>query len=464
METPNSHLSRVAGLAQLPAALGIPGADALSVTVVYGIEALATHAAEIDRLNLSSVRPNAFLSSAFLRCYARHIEYYTPGKEECLFLVHAGSRLIGCAPMRSCTDNFGSIMRGSGLPVARLGFLAPLDTEQAGLICAPADEYRVAVALLRHFCAVERHWGMLEFSGQRVNGVLHRATHAAANLRYRARDIPVEPLNEVALIWPDIASYFRSLGKKMRSNISRQSRRLFASGKVALILARGPQAVSAWFDAYCELDSRSWKNGTVSSIQRHPRRVQFYREIAAGRGGLEPSFIGVLLDDVLVAGMLVGDTTAYSAGNSGAWCLEMAYDVRRASLGPGQLLLLLAVGEAIKRGNRFLNLLQMFAYYKHRWKAEPIEVVNVQLIRRGTLHDLRGALGELKRKFRPAHLPTTEQSGHDAPEEQVAPATLQATDLGHSSRLAADACARGGAGMLVVDRELAADYLPFPLD
>jgi hypothetical protein len=464
METPNSHLNSAPGPPQLLAAVSLPRADALAVTVVQGIEALATHAAEIDRLNLASVRPNAFLSSAFLRCYARHIEYYTPGKEECLFLVHEGSRLIGCAPMRSSTGNFGSIMRRSGVPVARLGFLAPLDTEQAGLICAAADEYRVAVALLRHFCEVQRDWGMLEFSGQRMNGVLHRATHSAANLQYRARDIPVEPSNEVTLIWPDVTSYFRSLTKKMRSNISRQARRLFASGKVELILARGPVAVSAWFDAYCELDSRSWKRSTVSSIQRHPRRVQFYREIAAGRGGLEPSFIGVLLDGVLIAGMLVGDTSAYAPGNSGAWCLEMAYDAARASLGPGQLLLLLAVGEAIKRGNRFLNLLQMFAYYKHRWKAEPIEVVNVQLIRRFTLHDLRGALGDLKRRFRRARPRTTDESELDPSAQPVAAAAFPAGDLQLARKLAADACAGGVAGMLIVGRELAGNHLPFPLD
>jgi hypothetical protein len=433
--------------------------------VAHGIAALETYAAQIDRLNLASARPNAFLCAAFLQCYSQHIEYFTPGKEERLFLVRDGDRLIGCAPMRCSTDNFGAVIGRSGLPIARLCFLAPLDTEQPGLLCAPEDEERVAAALLRHFCDVERGWGMLEFAGQRPGGTLHRAAHAAANAQFRARDIAVEPFNEVSLVWPDLTSYFKSLTKKMRSNISRQARRLFASGETELILAEGPAAVSAWFDAYCELDSRSWKRGTVSSIQRHPRRVGFYREIVAGRGGFHPSFIGVLLDGVLVAGLIAGDNCAYSPERSGAWCLEMAYDDARANLGPGQLLLLLAVGEAIKRGNQFLNFLQMFAYYKHRWKAEPIEVVNVQLIRRFTLHDLRGSLGELKRKWRPGRALATSAESDDVPGDNTAVrANAALPELDTARRFAAAACATAGTAMLRLNRVQAGDYLPFPLD
>src|SRR5438094_963951 len=84
---------------------------------------------------------------------------------------------------------------------------------------------------------------------------------------------------------------------------------------------------------------------------------------------------------LLVARLLIGSNESQSPGRHGAWCLEMAYDKSRAELGPGQMLLLTAVGEALGRGDRFLNFLQNFAYYKHRWGAELIDVANVQLIR-----------------------------------------------------------------------------------
>src|SRR6202000_1162270 len=121
------------------------------------------------------------------------------------------------------------------------------------------------------------------------------------------------------------------------------------------VFAEGSGAVSAWFDAYCDLDGRSWKHGTDSSISRHPRRVRFFWETSAGRGGLDPSFFGIVLDGTLIAGLLVGSNMSASPELHGSWCLEMAYDESRADLGPGQLLLLLAVGEAIHRGNKFVS-------------------------------------------------------------------------------------------------------------
>src|SRR6185369_866647 len=106
--------------------------------------------------------------------------------------------------------------------------LAPLDTERPGILAAPHDEQRVATALIQYLCAQEHDWGMLEFVGQPPGSALHESIHAAGNHRFRARDIAVEPYTEIELTWSDLAGYFRSLAKKMRSNISRQARRLFA--------------------------------------------------------------------------------------------------------------------------------------------------------------------------------------------------------------------------------------------
>jgi Acetyltransferase (GNAT) domain len=439
----------------------------LTVTTIDGIAVLERMAAEIDQLNLISTRPNAFLSAAFLHCYALRIEYYTPGKEERLFLVREGTRLIGCAPMRRSIERFGPALGPFSLRSIRLNFLASLDTDQPGLICAPEDEERVAIALMHYICEHERDWDMVEFAGQRRDTALHRAVHAATSSRFRARDIEVEPYNEITLTWPDLMNYFRSLVKKMRSNISRQARRLYAAGEIELVLAEGSPATSAWFDAYCDLDKRSWKHDTESSIQRHPRRVRFYREIVAGRGGMEPSFVGVLLDGVLVAGLIVGSNTGVSPNQQGAWCLEMAYDKSLADLGPGQLLLLIAVGEAIHRGDRFLNFLQMFAYYKHRWKAEPIDVVNVQLLRRFSLLDARGLAGELKRKWIANKQPSTvqnEPATDEAAESYQGTHAPDTAEWQRARKIAAAANVYTGPKIRRLNRDQARLYLPFPLE
>jgi CelD/BcsL family acetyltransferase involved in cellulose biosynthesis len=308
---------------------------------------------------------------------------------------------------------------------------------------------------------------MLEFAGQRTESALHRALHAASGRRFRARDIRVSPYNEITLVWNDLGGYFRSLPKKMRSNISRQARRLFAAGEPELLLVDGPKAASAWFDAYCDVDRRSWKQGTQSSISRDPRRVRFYREIAAGAAGLDPGFIGIVLDGVLIAGLLMGSDSSASPGNHGAWCLEMAYDRSRAELGPGQLLLLLAVGRAIENGHRSLSFMQNFAYYKHRWAAQPIEIVNVQLIRRLSLHNVRATAGDWMRTWKAWRRPAADSrigsdDYGDSGERNRTPLELE--DQERARALTTAALAYPGTGVRRLNRRESHEYLPFDFD
>jgi Acetyltransferase (GNAT) domain len=439
----------------------------LSVSCVEGVTAIQQFAGDIDRLNLASARPNPFLSAAFLLCYSQQAEYHVPGKEERLYLIHEADRLIGIAPMRRSLDDVIPPIGPMHCRGARLTLLAPLDTERPGVLAAPQDEERVTAALVQYLCRQERSWGMLEFVGQPPGAALYKSIHAASNHKFRARDITVEPYTEIEIVWVDLNGYFRSLAKKMRSNISRQARRLFAHGEPELVLAQGAPAVAAWFDAYCDLDSRSWKHGTSASILRHPRRLGFYKEIIAGRAGLDPSFIGIVLDGALVAGLIVGSDLLGNPDRRGAWFLEMTYDQSRADLGPGQLLLLLGVGQALDRGERFVNFMQNFAYYKHRWGAAIVPVVSVQLIRRASLHNARALLGDLRK-----HL--LSKSGRKTNGESPAQADEQpreddspsnpAPDLVRARQVTAQALAYDGPGLRRLDRQAARAYLPFDLE
>jgi hypothetical protein len=439
---------------------------ALQVSCVQGVAAIERFFSEIDRLNRASERPNPFLSAGFLRCYALRAEYHQPGREERLYVVRDGRRVIGCAPMRLSQDFWGLAKAPFHLRSGRLRFLAPFDTEQPGILCAAEDAEGVSAALLRFICDHERGWDLLELAGQRPGSPLQKAAIAAAGTRFRTRTIEVEPYNEISIVWQTLTAYFQSLAKKMRSNISRQARRLYANGEPELLFAEGAEATGTWFDAYCELDARSWKHGTGASIERHPRRVRFYREIAAGNGGLEPSFIGILLDGVLIAGLLLGSNKSASPERHGAWCLEMAYDQSLGSLGAGQLLLLLAVGLAIERGHRHLNFMQNFAYYKHRWAAEPIEVVNMQLIRKFSMRNLLASLGDLRKKWarKPPHSTdgaATSEAG--ASGEPVDESPRQPSNQDRARVLATAALGYAGKGIRRVDRECARAYFPFDL-
>ena len=435
------------------------------VSCVHGIAGLTRFATEIDRLNAAASRHNPFLSSAFLETYCRQCEYYVPDEGERLYLVWDGPALIGCVPMRRVADGgrFGAA-RALGWRSARLCFMAPLDTELPGALSAAVDEERVTNALIRHLRA-EPGWDVLELVGLRRDGNLLRAMHAAGGWKFRVRDIAVEPYHDIELVWDDLHAYFRSLAKKMRSNISRQARRLFAAGEVVLVLADGAEATTAWFAAYCDLDGRSWKDGTAASMQRDSRRVQFYRDIAAGKGGLDPSFVGIILDDVLIAGLMLGSNASASPLRHGAWCLEMAYDKSWAGLGSAQLLLLLAVKCSIERGHSHLSFMQNFSHFKHRWGARPIEVVNVALIRRATLRNLllrlRDAAG-VARRARPQKSPpdrglrTREAAGSS--NTRSAPRTRQ-----RAHELTAQALAATQHSIRRLDAAAASACLPFAL-
>ena len=150
----------------------------------------------------------------------------------------------------------------------------------------------------------------------------------------------------------------------------------------------------------------------------------------------------------------------------GAWRLEMAYDPSRADLGPGQLLLLLAVGRAIDKGHRHLSFMQNFSYYKHRWAAEPIDVVNVQLIRRLSRHNFFASLGELRRTLtvRPQRENRVTIEADEFAEQTKNALTLPSTNQVRARELASVAMAFSGTGVCRLDRGNARAYLPFDLE
>jgi GNAT acetyltransferase-like protein len=442
----------------------------LRVKRIDGVSGLVAFSAEIDRLNAASARPNPFCSSAFLGTYAKNCEDHPEGVDVRLFLVEDGERIIAALPLRHVLDGFVKVAGTEIVREPRLELLATRDSEQLGIVCTEADEERAARALIAHLTLHEAGWGILELIGQRPGSALHRVVHEAESRTYRARDIQVEPISEVTLIWPDLNAYFRSLAKKMRSNISRQARRLYASGEVELVLARGPSAVAPWLEAYRDLDGRSWKAGTESSIGRHPVRIAYFRELVEGRAGVEPSFVGIVLDGILIAG-LIGASNAASPAHGG-WCLEMSYDQAHAALGPGQLLLLLATGEALARGDGFLNFLHNFAYFKHRWGASEIEVVNVQLIRRVSVHNVRAIAGDAKRWWlaRKAGANSAREAARPSEpdanaEGELAAAKAHASPGGERARaLTRAALESGSSGLQRLDRAAARKYLPFSVD
>lgn len=448
--------------------IGVPAVSnvmPLSVSVVDGVAGLEKFSPDIDALNAVSSRPNPFLSGKFLLAYAKRAEYGSARSVERLFLIREGNRLIGCFPMLIKPDAQKSGRKSIKNVFRSLVFLGYIDTDQPMIISAPHDQERCAKALIDYLCHRSSDWDLIHLTGQLPSGALRNAAYTVSQWKVRVRDIKVAPYNEIAIAWDDLRAYFRSLSQKMRSNISRQARKLYAAGDVELVHAQGSVAVSAWFDSYCDLDSRSWKDGTEGSIRRNWARTELYRDIAAGNGGFEPSFIGIVLDGVLVAGLILGSNQLAAPNRHGLWCLEMAYDRSLSRLGPGQLLFLLAMGQAIAQRHYHLNFMQNFDHYKHRWGATPITVTDVQIMRQFSARNVLAIFGDLRRRLQRKSALETEAMTLDDSQTDVIDTQkpVLPEQLSRARELTQRALATGGDQMKIVDREGARRALPFDI-
>ena len=324
----------------------------------------------------------------FLRSYTAHFEYSAPALVPEIVVVERRGEAIGFLATRS-----GRRRVGPRLSVRERTLLVTHDHDRVNLVAAAADESEVADVVVDELL---RRGGpsAIDIAGLTVGSPLHRSLHERASRSplWTSYDIDIPSFCSVPVRWETVQSYFRALAKTMRSNVSRQTRRLFAAGEVELLGARGVEETSPLLAAYLDLEQRSWKHAAQAGILRSPKRTAFFVDVVSGRAAYQPSMVGVVLDGILIAGLLLGSF------GSGMWALEMAYDDQHRDLGAGQVLLLLAMSEAIAAGADTLAYLQHFAYFKKRWLAEEVEVVSTRVVRRGSPVHFRHLVAELDRR------------------------------------------------------------------
>jgi Acetyltransferase (GNAT) domain len=377
----------------------------LQVERFDGIIGLQTTAIELDAVNEHSAKPSPFATSAFTIAYASNSERDPLGMDVRLFVVRDDAGLaLGWAVFAFRIDELAGVpeavtqrsaglgkllaLAAKGARASRLELMTTSDVDRPGIVARIGYEDAVAEAMLAHLIERELDWTLLEWRAQERGSPLWEAAFARANPFLRVRDVELDPYSEVHLQWPDVDAYFRALSKRMRSNVSRQARKLYASGRVELVLVNGSEATAAFFDAYGDLETRSWKHHSEAAMGRHPLRLKFYSRIVSGEAGIEPSLVGIALDGVLIAALINGRF------GDRMWSMEMAFDESLDALGPGQLLLLLAVMDGLGKRCKSLNFFQMHGYFKRRWLANELPVANVQILRRPSLHDMKGLTGD----------------------------------------------------------------------
>ena len=359
-----------------------------SVRWLRGLEEIDRYRDVLVGLADQSGRQLPFAHPDFLRAYVSHFEYSTdPPIPEVLLAEEAGEA-IGFLATR-----VGRAAAWSRLRVAERSLLVTHDHDRFNLVASPQNERAAAGGIVGALLA---HPGAsaLDLAGLVIGSPLHAELHAQARRAptWAVYDIALPPFSTVPVSFESLGGYFGSLSKTMRSNVSRQGRRLFAAGEVQLLTARGAEEVSPLFPAFLDVERRSWKYPAHAGVLRSPKRTAFFRQVAEGRTSYEPILVGVVLDGVVIAALLLGRY------GEEMWALEMSFDDQYSSLGAGQLLLLLAMSEAIHHGVVAIGFFQHFAYFKRRWLATDVPVVSTRIVRVGSPLHIRHVGGHLARR------------------------------------------------------------------
>ncbi len=359
-----------------------------SVRWLRGLDEIDRYRSVLVGLADQTGRQLPFAHPDFLRSYVSHFEYSTdPPLPEVLLAEEAGEP-IGFLATRVSRATLWSRLR-----TAERSLLVTHDHDRFNLVASPQNERTAARGIVAELLS---HPGAsaLDIAGLVVGSPLHAELHSQARRAptWSVFDIALPPFSAVPVTFGSLADYFGALSKTMRSNVSRQGRRLFAAGAVQLLTACGVDEVSPLFPAFLDVERRSWKYPAQAGVLRSPQRTAFFRDVAEGRTSYEPILVGVVLDGVLIAALLLG-----RYGDE-MWALEMSFDDQYGSLGAGQLLLLLAMREAIHHGVVGVGFLQHFAYFKRRWLATEVPVVSTRVVRVGSPRHVRHAGGNLLRR------------------------------------------------------------------
>jgi hypothetical protein len=357
-----------------------------TVFAFHALEELRQHGPALDALNLLARRPSPFETLEYLETFLGHDEHAVTGQAPLLLLLRDSSGVIGWVALRVLRE------RVLGLATSRVTFLATHDVDRPGLVCRPEDEGRCAEAVWRH---------LLDWEGTDAIELMAQDEHAALLPRgrafpgWRVRTFDSIPNSTIPLPSTTLAEWFQGLGKKHRTNVGRLGRRMLAAGSVELLTARHPDDLDAFLDLYLDVERRSWKGPAAAGIGRHPARIALFREQCRPGRAVAPVIHLVTLDGVPVAGM-------FGVEFAGAlYAREIAFDERFEGLGPGHLLMLLAIGNAMARRLTAVNLLGFFGYYKGRWGAVVTPTRGLQLLRRWSPPWVAARMQSVYRRIRP---------------------------------------------------------------
>lgn len=166
----------------------------------------------------------------------------------------------------------------------------------------------------------------------------------------------------------DAMTFFNSLSRNRRSEIRRQQKAVYNSGKIEIRLCHSDDEIEQFIDALMDLHYRRWKSrGEVGTFKRKPTQVTFYRHflpIAHKRGWLR--MYGLFFEKTMKA---VQFGYVY---NNVFYQIQEGFDTE-FSHGVGNVLRAEIISDCISKGIKRYDFLGEMSEHKRRWSAIPRE-------------------------------------------------------------------------------------------
>jgi CelD/BcsL family acetyltransferase involved in cellulose biosynthesis len=349
------------------------------------------HAATLLRLNERSPRPSPFFTPEYIRTYLAHNERHSRDQVEPFVLLarrRKSREIIGALPLKRVWD------RSHIVPFRRIEFLVASEVDMPPLLAAPGEQLPAARAILRTLARSLHRASVVELIHQPSRSPLYQATDAVRAPWADVRNSKGMPISSIRPQYDDFGAYFHALSHKMRSNVSRLARRLFAQGHLTYLTSSAPAATADMLEVYLDVEDRSWKVGTDASLRRHPVRVEMYRKLLR-----HSERVRYHVDVLLLKGMPIASQVSMQFHRT-LFTMETCYDEAYGDYGPGNLMLLLAIRRAVELRVDEMSLHGHFEYYKHRWLAETLETRDVRILRKGSVPHVRALAGAVLRRVR----------------------------------------------------------------
>jgi CelD/BcsL family acetyltransferase involved in cellulose biosynthesis len=342
-------------------------------------------------LNEQSRRPSPFFTPEYMQTYLAHNETYAREEMEPFFLLvrrRASGEVIGALPLKRVWERFRHV------PFRHIEFLVSSEVDLPGILARPEDELPAARAAMRGLARSLYAASSVVLIDQPETSALYQAMAEARAPWADVRDSAGMPISTICMTYPDPSAYFHSLSHKMRSNVSRLARRLFAEGPIEYLTSSEPAVLPDLFTLYLDVESRSWKHDTEASLRRNPARIELYQEALRGSGPVRYHVDVLLLSGVAIAAQI---SMHYC---DRTFAMETCYDGRFEDLGPGNLMLFLAISRSIRLGVVEMSLHGHFDYYKHRWLGQSLATRDIRILRRGSVPHAGALVGEALRRMR----------------------------------------------------------------